>query len=148
MQHVIYKWVCVWGGGGLRAHAFMCIYKNIWRHCWIMRLLDMRHLILSMFTTFAFGQDDNVESLHLRVNTLHKFALQNAFSHLYVFQCYEWFWSCLPLWTAACLHYVSYTMLFFWHPHAENPTIQTQDSWLSHLLLLWTPHLEFTPTRP
>ena len=23
-----------------------------------------------------------------------------------------------------------------------------QDSWLSHLLLLWTPHLEFTPTRP
>ena len=34
------------------------------------------------------------------------------------------------------------------HPHAGNPTIQTQDSWLSHLLLLWTPHLEFTPTRP
>ena len=23
-----------------------------------------------------------------------------------------------------------------------------QDSWLSHFLLLWTPHLEFTPTRP
>ena len=33
-------------------------------------------------------------------------------------------------------------------PHAGNPTIQTQDSWLSHFLLLWTPHLEFTPTRP
>ena len=31
--------------------------------------------------------------------------------------------------------------------HAGNPTIQTQDSWLSHLFLLWTPHLEFTPTR-
>ena len=43
---------------------------------------------------------------------------------------------------------VSYTTLFFWHPQAENPTMQTQDSWLSHLLLLWTPHLEFTPTRP
>ena len=47
-----------------------------------------------------------------------------------------------------CLHSVSYTALFFWHPHAGNPTIQTQDSWLSYLLLLWTPHLEFTPTRP
>ena len=37
-------------------------------------------------------------------------------------------WSCLPLWTAACLHSVSYTTPFFWHPHAGNPTIQTQDS--------------------
>ena len=25
-----------------------------------------------------------------------------------------------------------------YYPHAEKPTIQTQDSWLSHLLLLWT----------
>ena len=66
----------------------------------------------------------------------------------YVFQCYKWFWSCLPLWTAACLHSISYTTLFFWHPHAGNPTMQTQDSWLPHLLLLWTPHLEFTPARP
>ena len=63
-------------------------------------------------------------------------------------RCYKWFWSCLPLWIAACLHSVSYTTLFFWQPHAGIPTIQTQDSWLSHLLLLWTPHLEFTPTRP
>ena len=59
---------------------------------------------------------------------------------LYVFQCYKWFWSCLPLWTAACLHSVSYTTIFFWHPHAENPTIQTQDSWIPHLLFLRTPH--------
>ena len=43
---------------------------------------------------------------------------------------------------------VSYTTLFFWHPHAENPTIQMQDSWLLHFLLLWTPHWEFTSTRP
>ena len=62
-----------------------------------------------------------------------------------MFQCYKWFWSCLPLWTATCLHSISYTTLFFWHPHAENPTTQTQDSRLSHLLLLWTPHLH--PTR-
>ena len=52
------------------------------------------------------------------------------------------------LWTATCLHSVSCTALFFWHPHAENPAIQMQDSWLSHVLLLWTPHLEFIPTRP
>ena len=32
--------------------------------------------------------------------------------------------------------------------HAENPIIQTQDSWISHLLLLWTPHLKITPIRP
>ena len=52
------------------------------------------------------------------------------------------------LWTATCLHSVLYTVLFFWHLHAENPAIQMQDSWLSHFLLLWTPHLEFIPTRP
>ena len=40
---------------------------------------------------------------------------------------------------AVCLHSVSYTTFFFQHPHAGNPKIQTQDSWLSHLLLLWTP---------
>ena len=34
-----------------------------------------------------------------------------------------WFWSCLPLGTATCLHSVSYTTLFFWHPHAENQAI-------------------------
>ena len=32
-------------------------------------------------------------------------------------------------------------------PHAQNPTIQTQDSRLSHFHLLWTLCLEFTPTR-
>ena len=52
-----------------------------------------------------------------------------------------------PAYFSACLHSVSYTTLFFWCPHAGNPTIQMQDAWLSHLLLLWTPHLEFTPTR-
>ena len=61
-----------------------------------------------------------------------------------MFQSYKRFWSCLPLWTATCLHSVSYTTLFFWHTHAENPTIQTQNSWLSHFLLLWTPRLENT----
>ena len=54
-----------------------------------------------------------------------------------MFQCYKWFWSCLPLCTAACLHSVSYITLFFLHPHAGNPTIQTQDSWLSFEFHIW-----------
>ena len=37
--------------------------------------------------------------------------------------------------------------LFFGFPHAQNPTIQTQDSRLSNFHLLWTLCFEFTPTR-
>ena len=47
---------------------------------------------------------------------------------------------CLPqLLAATCLHSVSYITRFFWHPLAESPAIQTQDSWLSHFPLLWIP---------
>ena len=48
------------------------------------------------------------------------FPFQNVLSikSLVVFQCYKWFWSCLPLWTDACLQSISYTTLSFWHPHA------------------------------
>jgi len=54
-----------------------------------------------------------------------------------------------PAYFSELLHVytLSHTLLFFRHPHAENPEIHTQDSWLSHLLLLWTPRLQFTPTR-
>ena len=45
------------------------------------------------------------------------------------------------------LHFVSFASLFFGFPPAQNPTIQTQDSWLSHFHLLWTLCLEFTSTR-
>ena len=71
---------------------------------------------------------------HLSWKKYTGFPFQNVLSikSLVVFQCNKWFLSCLPLWTAACLHSVSCTTL----------------SWLPHLLLLWTPHLEFTPTRP
>ena len=41
------------------------------------------------------------------------------------------------------IHSISYTTLFFWHLHDENPAIQTQESWPSCFLLLWTSHLEF-----
>ena len=67
---------------------------------------------------------------------------------LYVFHFCKRFWSWLPLRTATCLHSILYSMLFFWHLHAENPAKQTQDLSLSHFFLLWTPHLEFTPARP
>ena len=53
----------------------------------------------------------------------------------------------LPLWTLTYLHSVSHALLFFGFPHAQNPTIQTQDSRLSHLHLFWTLCLEFTSTR-
>ena len=56
------------------------------------------------------------------------------------------FWH--PVTTTQHLHSISHTTLFFWHPHAKNPTIPMQNSWLLHLLLCWTTHLKFTPTRP
>ena len=30
----------------------------------------------------------------------------------------------------------------------KKPVMQMEDWWLSQFLLLWTPHLEFTPTGP
>ena len=114
------------------------------------------HLILSSklsrkFRTLLpdlFSWHPVTTTQHLYWKNCSGFPSQNVLSRLYVFLCYKWFWSGLPLWTATCLHSVSYTTLFFWHPHVENPTIQTQDSWLSRLLSLWTPHLESTPTWP
>ena len=49
--------------------------------------------------------------------------------------------------TFKTFHYY-YTTLYFWHPRAENPAMQTPEPWLSCFLLLWIPQLEFTPTRP
>ena len=45
------------------------------------------------------------------------------------------------------LRLVHYALLLTPYPHAKNLAIQKQDSWLSHILLLWTAHLEFSPTR-
>ena len=71
-------------------------------------------------------------------------------SCMHVLPCYKWIWSYLSLWTPTYLHSVFFRFLhalFFRFLHAQNPTIQTQDSWLSHFHLLWTQCLEFTPTR-
>ena len=75
------------------------------------------------------------------------FRVHKIQSCMHVLPCYKWFWSYLPLWTPTYLHSILHALLSFRLPHAQNPTIQTQDSWLSHFLLLWTPHLEFTSTR-
>ena len=69
-------------------------------------------------------------------------------SCIQMLSCCKWFWSCLLLWTATCVLSVSFASFFFWFPHAHYTTIQIQHSWLSHFLLLWTPCLESTPTRP
>ena len=68
-------------------------------------------------------------------------------SCMHVLPCYKWIRSYLPLWTLTYLHSVSHASLFFGFPHAQNPTIQTQDSRLSRFHLRWTLCLEFTPTR-
>ena len=85
-----------------------------------------------------FSWQPVITTQHLSWKNCTGFPFQNVLSRLYVFQCYKWFWSCLPLWTAACLHSISYTTLFFWHLHAGNP-IQTQDSWL--LYFCFGPHI-------
>ena len=66
---------------------------------------------------------------------------------MHVLPCYKWIWSYLPLWTLTYLHSNSHASLFFGFPHAQNPTIQTQDPRFWHFHLLWTLCLEFTPTR-
>ena len=37
--------------------------------------------------------------------------------------------------------------LFVRHTHAQNPTLQPQNPWISHFLTLWPPHLEQSPPR-
>ena len=44
------------------------------------------------------------------------------------------------------LHSVSHASLFFLISHAQNRTMHMQHSWLSHILFLWTLHLELTFT--
>ena len=52
-----------------------------------------------------------------------------------------------PPWTPTYLHSISHASLLFRFLHAQNPTIQPQDTWLSNFHLLWTLYFEFTPTR-
>jgi len=108
--------------------------------------LHLNNHMLIAFMTYTVSNNMSVSLLQRLADTqIRQTACQ---IRQYVFECCKRFWSCIHLWTATCLHSVSYTMLFFWHPHEDNPMVQMQNSWLSHFLLLWTPHLEFIPTRP
>ena len=148
--HLIVSSVSIWHfaefGGVCRGRSLMTTATvSSWVHLILSSNLyrKFRTLLQDLFSWHPV-----ITTQHLSWKNCTGFPFQNVLSCLYVFQCYKWFWSCLPLCTAACLHSVLYTTFFFGHSHAGNPTIQMQDSWLLHLLLLWTPHVEFTPTRP
>ena len=109
------------------------------------------HLILSSnlsrkFKTLLqdlFSWHPATSTQHLSWKNWFSFPLQNIWN-IKSLLCVSVLWMVLVLLTFLNCS-VSYTTLFFWHPHAENPARQTQESWLLCFLLLWTPHLEFTP---
>ena len=79
----------------------------------------------------------------------------NCFGFPFFLKCIKYKVACMcfsaingsgPAYLSELLHVYtpSCTLCSFSDTHAENPTIQTQDSWFSHCLLLWTPHLENT----
>ena len=85
----------------------------------------------------------------LLLEKLHWLPISERIKYKVTCMCFSAISGSGPAYLSELLHaYTPSHTLFFWHPHPENPTIQMQDSWLLHLLLLWTPHLEFTPTRP
>ena len=77
------------------------------------------HLILSSnlsrkFKTLlqdSFSWHPVTTTQHLSWKNCTGFPFQNVLSCLYVFQRYKRFWSCLPLWTATCLHSSSDTSM-------------------------------------
>ena len=75
-------------------------------------------------------------------NWMHK--IQNC---LHVLQHNHRFRSLLSFWAATPLQSFPLTPLFVRHTHAQNPTLQPQNPWLSHFLTLWPPHLEQSPPR-
>ena len=66
---------------------------------------------------------------------------------LHVLQRNHRFHSLLSFWAATPLQSFPLSPLFVTHTHAQNPTLQLQNPWLSHFLILWPPHLEQSPPR-
>ena len=66
---------------------------------------------------------------------------------LHVLQHNHRFLSLLSFWAATPLQSFPLSPLFVRHTHAQNPTLQPQNPWLSHFLTLWPPHLEQSPPR-
>ena len=57
------------------------------------------------------------------------------------------FRSLLSFWATTPLRSFPFSPLFVRHTHAQTPTIQPQNPWLSHFLTPWPPHLEQYPPR-
>ena len=51
----------------------------------------------------------------------------------------------LSFWAATPLQSFPVSPLFVRHTHAQNPSLQLQNSWPLHFLTLWPPHLEQSP---
>ena len=66
---------------------------------------------------------------------------------LHVLQRNHRFRSLLSFWAATPLQSFPLSPLFVRHTHAQIPTLQPQNPWLSHFLTLWPPHLEQSPPR-
>ena len=60
--------------------------------------------------------------------------------YLHVLQHNHRFRSLLSFWAATPLQSFPLSLLFVRHTHAQNPTLQPQNPWLSHFLTLW-PHI-------
>ena len=66
---------------------------------------------------------------------------------LHVLQHNHRFGSLLSFWAATPLQSFPLSPLFMRHMHAQTPTLQPQNTWLSHFLTLRPPHLEQSPPR-
>ena len=61
---------------------------------------------------------------------------------LHVLQRNHRFRPLLSFWATMPLQSFPLSPLFVRHTHAQTPTLQPQNAWLSHFLTLWPPHLE------
>ena len=67
---------------------------------------------------------------------------------MHVLQRNHGFRSLVSFWAATPLQSLPLSPLFIRHTHAQTPTLQPQNPWLSHFLTLWPQHLEQSPPPP
>ena len=78
---------------------------------------------------------------------LHWLPISECIKYKVAWMCFSAINGSGPAYLSELLHV--YTPSCTLRSSSDTRTLEIQqDSWLSHLLLLWTPHLEFTPTRP
>ena len=66
---------------------------------------------------------------------------------MHVLQRNHRFRSLLSFWATAPLQSLPLSPLFVRHTHAQTPSLQPQNPWLSHFFTLCPPHLEQSPPR-